>query len=153
MSSSNIPQQQADQKRGEAEARDTLSHATAKAGPYTLTSSGVSKDSEDRTQGNWNQTIGSGKEALGNLTGITGLKNEGIKQNQEGKEQEAQGQLSDLSGGVGNRVGGAVQGAVAGLTGDRELQQRAQDQHDEGKAKQRSVEADLQKQVDAEQKQ
>lgn len=117
-----------------------------------MTSSGVAKDNEDRTQGNWNQTIGSGKETLGNLTGMQGLKNEGIRQNQEGKEQEAQGQLSDLSGGVGNRIGGAVQGAVAGVTGNREDQLEAQRRHDEGKAKQRSVEADMQKQVDAEQR-
>jgi uncharacterized protein YjbJ (UPF0337 family) len=40
---------------------------------------------------------------LGNLVGADGLKQEGIQQNREGKAQEAQGQLSDLGGGVADR--------------------------------------------------
>lgn len=40
---------------------------------------------------------------LGNLVGAEGLKQEGIQQNREGKAQEAQGQLSDLSGGIADR--------------------------------------------------
>ena len=56
---------------------------------------------------------------IGNLVGAEGLKQEGIKQNQDGKAQEAQGQLSDLGQGVTDRVKGSLGGAVAGLTGDR----------------------------------
>lgn len=37
-------------------------------------------------------------------------------------------------------------GAVAGLTGDREAQRKAQEQHDVGKTQQRGAEADIQKQ-------
>lgn len=40
---------------------------------------------------------------LGNLVGAEGLKREGIQQNNEGKAQEAQGQLSDLGSGVADR--------------------------------------------------
>jgi uncharacterized protein YjbJ (UPF0337 family) len=94
-----------------------------------------------------NQTVGSGKEALGNLIGAEGLKQEGIRQNKEGQEQEAQGQLSDLSKGVQNRLGGEFRGVVAGLTGNQAQKDEAQRQHDDGKARQRGVEADLQKQV------
>lgn len=79
--------------------------------------------------------------------GAEGLKQEGIRQNEEGKTQEARGQLSDLGKGVQDRVGGAIGGAVAGLTGNAAQKQEAQRQHDEGKARQRGVEADLQKQA------
>jgi uncharacterized protein YjbJ (UPF0337 family) len=40
---------------------------------------------------------------LGNLIGAESLKQEGIQQNREGKAQEAQGQLSDLGGGIADR--------------------------------------------------
>ena len=42
-------------------------------------------DDPNRSEGSWNQTVGSGKEMLGNAIGAEGLKKEGIKQNQEGK--------------------------------------------------------------------
>jgi hypothetical protein len=45
-----------------------------------------------------------------------------------------------------NRVTGAVGGAVAGIRGDREAAQKAQDQHDIGKTQQRGAEVDIQKQ-------
>lgn len=45
-----------------------------------------------------------------------------------------------------NRVGGAVGGAVAGVTGDRDAQVAAQDRHDIGKTQQRGAESDMQKQ-------
>jgi hypothetical protein len=89
---------------------------------------------------------------LGNLVGNESLKQEGIRQNQEGKGQEAQGQLTDLGQGIKDRVGGTVSGAVAGLTGDADTKAAAQKQHDTGKTLQRGVEADLQKMADAEQK-
>ena len=115
-------------------------------GPFAVSGSGgVSKDSSDRTEGSWNQTVGSAKESFGNLVGAEGLKAEGIQQNREGKGQEASGQLSDLGSGIGDRVQGAVGGAVSGLTGDRAAQAKYQDKHDEGKTAQRSVEADLER--------
>jgi len=139
--------QQAEQKRATAEAENDLSHAAAKAGPFTLSSSGaITKDSSDRTQGSWNQTVGAAKESIGNLVGAEGLKQEGIQQNREGKGQEAQGQLSDLGQGVKDRIGGTVGGALAGLSGDQTEEERRRLQHDEGKTRQRGVEADLQKQ-------
>jgi len=47
--------------------------------------------------------IGAGKEMIGGALGLEGLKQEGIKQNQAGKEMEARGQLSDLGSGVTDR--------------------------------------------------
>ena len=83
---------------------------------------------------------------LGNLGGAEGLKEEGVQQNREGKGQEAQGQLSDLGSGMGDRAKGALGGAVAGLTGNKEDQEKYRLQHDDGKTQQRSAEADIEKQ-------
>jgi len=47
---------------------------------------------------------------------------------------------------VKDRVGGTVGGVLAGLTGDRSEEERGRLQHDEGKTRQRGVEADLRKQ-------
>ncbi|KAF2798217.1 hypothetical protein K505DRAFT_297036 [Melanomma pulvis-pyrius CBS 109.77] len=140
-------QQQAEQKKGVADAEHDLSHATAKVGPVTATpAGGLAKDDPNRSAGSWNQTVGSAKEAVGNLVGAEGLKQEGIRQNKEGQGQEAEGQLSDLGKGIQDRVGGTIGGAVAGLTGNTAQKSEAQKQHDDGKARQRGVEADLQKQ-------
>lgn len=139
---------QGDQKKATAHAEKDLSHATAKAGPFAVSSSGgVAKDNTDRTEGSWNQNVGAAKEAIGGFVGAEGLKQEGIRQNQEGKGQEAAGQVNDLGKGISDRVGGTIGGAVAGLTGNDAQKAEAQKQHDEGKARQRGVEADLQKQA------
>lgn len=99
----------ADQLQGEAQAKDDLSHATAKAGPFNLSASGaVTKDDPDRTTGSWNQTVGSGKEMVGNLVGSESLKRDGADQNRAGKEQEARGQLNDFAGGAADRVTGTL---------------------------------------------
>ena len=92
-----------------------------------------------------NQTIGSGKESLGNLIGHEGLKNEGRQQNAEGQAQQAGGQLNDLGSGMMDRAKGSVGGAVAGLTGDNVEKARYQAQHDQGKTLQRGVESELNK--------
>merc|ERR1712072_1397634 len=100
-------------------------------------------------QGQWDQTVGSAKETVGNLVGSADLKQQGREQNLQGQSQEAKGQLSDLGKGVSDRVQGAVGGAAAALTGDRAEQQRHADVHDEGKTRQRGVELDLDKQAAA----
>jgi hypothetical protein len=74
------------------------------------------------------------------------LKRGGQQQNASGKVQEAQGQINDFANGVTNRVRGAAQGAVAGITGDRDAQLAAQEKHDVGKTQQRGAEADIQTQ-------
>ena len=104
-------------------------------------------DDPNRSEGSWNQTIGSGKESIGNMLGAEGLKKEGQQQNAEGKAQEAQGQLSDLGSGIGDRVQGTFGGMVSGLTGNREDQEKYRLMHDDGKTAQRSAEADIQKQA------
>jgi uncharacterized protein YjbJ (UPF0337 family) len=137
----------------------------------------VTKDDPNRSEGSWNQTVGSVKEAAGGLVGsevslllpapaachlptrptantdyslITqSLKQSGRQQNLEGQQQEAAGQVSDFASGVGNRVSGAVGGAVADITGDRSAQAEYQQQHDVGKTQQRGAEYDIQKQADA----
>lgn len=99
----------------------------------SVSSTGVAANDPDRQAGSWNQTVGAGKETIGNALGMEGLKKEGIQQNQEGKGQEAKGQLNDLGSGVSDRVTGTVGGAVAGLTGDRVEQKKYEAQHDQGK--------------------
>ena len=81
------------------------------------------------------------------MIGSEDLKRQGREQNASGQAQEAKGQLSDLGSGIGDRVTGAVGGAVAGLTGNRADQQRFADQHDEGKTRQRGAEMDINKQA------
>jgi len=145
----------ADQSKGQtkqagAQAEHDASEASAKAGPFTLSSTGaIAKDDPNRSAGSWNQTVGAAKEAIGNLVGAEGLKQEGIQQNKEGKAQEAQGQLNDLGSGIADRVSGAVGGAAASLTGNTAQQEARQAQHDQGKSLQRGVELDLDKQVNA----
>ena len=141
-------QAHADQSKAKAEAERDASHAAVKAGPYTLSSSGVPvKDNADRTQGSWDQTIGSGKETLGHVIGSEDLKRQGREQNASGQAQEAKGQISDLGSGIGDRVTGAVGGAVSSLTGNTADQQRFADQHDAGKSRQRGAEMDINKQA------
>ena len=140
-------------KKAVADAKDDVSHAGATIGGYSVSASGVAANDPNRQEGSWNQTVGSGKEFIGGLVGAEGMKQEGIRQNQEGKGQEAQGQLSDLGKGVTDRIGGTVGGAVAGLTGNREEQAKREAQHDQGKTMQRGVEADVQSQAEKEQQQ
>lgn len=136
----------AKQQKGEAEY--DASHATAKLGQFTASSSGaVTKDHPDRSAGSWNQTVGSAKEFTGGLTGSESLKQSGREQNLKGQEQEARGQLNDLASGAAYRVAGTVGSAVAGLTGDRVKQAEYQNQHDTGKTQQRGAEHDIGKQA------
>lgn len=124
-----------------------------KAGPFTVSSTGVpAKDSSDRTEGRWDQTVGSAKEAVGNLIGNENLRQQGREQNAQGQGKEAKGQLSDLGKGVSDRVQGSLGSAVAGLTGDREEQAKYNEIHDEGKTRQRGVEVELDKEASAGQK-
>jgi uncharacterized protein YjbJ (UPF0337 family) len=135
-------------KQDKADLENEASHATAKIGNYSASSSGaITKDDPNRTEGSWAQTIGSGKEALGGLIGSESLKQSGREQNAAGQEQEAKGQLNDFGSGIANRAQGTFTGAVAGVTGDRDTQLRAQEQHDVGKTQQRGAEADIQKQA------
>jgi len=146
-------QAKADEHKSKGAAESDLSHTAAKAGPFTVSSSGVpAKDNTDRTQGQWDQTVGSAKETLGGLLGNENLKQQGREQNLQGQGQEAKGQLSDLGQGISDRVQGSLGGAVAGLTGDRESQAKYADKHDEGKTRQRGVELDLDKQAKAQEK-
>lgn len=57
-------------KKDKASLENDASHATAKIGNLTASSSGaVTKDDPNRTEGSWNQTVGSAKEAFGGLVG------------------------------------------------------------------------------------
>ncbi|KAI7283352.1 hypothetical protein KC345_g3008 [Hortaea werneckii] len=139
--------QQAADKQREAEAKDTLSHAGGSVGPFSVSSGGVAKNDPERQGGQWDQTMGSAKETVGNLVGAEGLKKEGRDQNAQGQAREAQGQLSDLGSGMADRAKGTVGGAVAGAMGNEKVQKDYQDQHDTGKTLQRGAEADIQKQA------
>ena len=103
----------------------------------------MAKDNENRPSGQWDQTIGSTKEAVGNIIGNESLRRGGAEQNAAGKEQEAKGQLKDWGEGIQNRAQGALGSVGAAVTGDRAKEQEYRDQHDEGKVRQRGAEADI----------
>jgi uncharacterized protein YjbJ (UPF0337 family) len=56
-------------KQNKADVEHDLSHATAKGPGFTATTSGVARDDPDRQKGAWNQTVGAGKEFVGNVVG------------------------------------------------------------------------------------
>ena len=70
-------QANAEATKSKAQAEKEASHSVGKLGPAAVTpSGGVHADDPNRTEGSWNQTVGSGKETLGNLLGAEGLKKE-----------------------------------------------------------------------------
>ncbi|KAK6332475.1 hypothetical protein TWF730_004143 [Orbilia blumenaviensis] len=136
-------------RKAEAEEQNERSHTAAKLGPVTATAEGGAHvDNKDRQQGNWDQTIGSGKQFVGGLIGNESLKAQGRTQYDEGVKKETAGQASDLVDGYADRLGGAIGGM---LSTDKDEQERFKRQHDGGKAAIRSVEHDLQKKAAADQ--
>lgn len=103
----------------------------------------VAKDNEDRSDGKWDQTVGSVKEAVGNAAGYEDLRRSGAEQNAAGKEQEAKGQLKDFGDGVQDRAKGALGSIGAAVKGDREGEDKYRKMHDEGKVLQRGAEDDI----------
>lgn len=137
-------------RKDNAELEHDASHATAKLPGGTISGSGAAvKDDPNRSEGSWNQTVGSAKETLGNVIGNESLKSAGRQQNLEGQQQEAKGQLSDFGSGISNRAQGTLGGAVAGLTGDKAEQAKYDQMRAEGKTQQRGAEHDIQKQAEA----
>jgi len=144
------PKAKGEAHKSAAEAEKDASHTVGKLGPYAVSSSGgISSDDPRRTQGNYDQTMGSAKQALGGLVGSESMQQEGQQQNASGKGMKAEGQLADFGSGLKDRAQGAIQGGVAGLTGDREKQEKYQTMHDDAKTKQRSAEQDMQKVAEA----
>lgn len=63
-------QAQGEARKEQAQAEHDLSHATAKVPGGAISGSGaVTKDDPRRTEGSWDQTMGSAKEALGGVLG------------------------------------------------------------------------------------
>ncbi|KAJ5288767.1 hypothetical protein N7478_001797 [Penicillium angulare] len=140
-------QAQGEAAKAQSEAQSENSHTTAKVGPVAAdpNTGATATDNANRSTGSWDQTVGSAKESIGNLTGIESLRQAGVEQNAAGKEQEAKGQLKDFGEGLQNRAQGTVGGLAAAITGDREDEQKYKDIHDEGKVRQRGAEADMAK--------
>ncbi|KAJ5220246.1 hypothetical protein N7468_009450 [Penicillium chermesinum] len=140
-------QAKGDLAQEQAKSQNEASHTTAKLGPVTAdpNTGAVARDDPKRDTGSWDQTVGSVKEAAGNLTGIESLRRAGVEQNQAGKEQEAKGQLKDLGEGLQDRAEGTLGGIAAAVAGDREQEEKYRDIHDEGKTRQRGAEADINK--------
>jgi len=147
-----------DVKEGEtrkvaAQEQNETSHTAAKLGPITATGEGGGHvDNKDRQQGAFDQTIGSGKQFVGGVIGSESLKAQGREQYDRGVQRETAGQASDLVEGISKRVGGTLGNIGAAVTGDTEAQRTYQQQHAEGKAAQRSVEHDLQKKAEAQER-
>jgi len=135
--------------KAHGETENAASHTVGRLGNLSAdpNTGAVAKDNEDRTSGSWNQTVGSAKESIGNLVGSQNLRQQGIQQNQDGKAQEAKGQLSDFGSGIQDRAQGALGNIGSAVLGDHEQQIKYQDLHDEGKTRQRGAEADIQKQA------
>jgi len=108
----------------------------------------AAKDNSNRTQGTWDQTVGSAKESIGNLLGNENLRREGQEQNASGKAQEAKGQLQDWGEGASDRAKGALGSVGAAIKGDRSEEEKWRDVHDEGKVRQRGAEVDMEKRYD-----
>ncbi|KAJ6112233.1 hypothetical protein N7523_008294 [Penicillium sp. IBT 18751x] len=136
--------------QAKAQAQDVNSHTTAKLGPFTAdpNTGAAAKDNEKRSDGSWDQTIGSTKEAIGNMIGNENLRRTGAEQNAAGKEQEAKGQLQDWGEGIQNRAQGAIGSVGAAISGDRAEEEKFREMHDEGKVRQRGAEADMAKKQD-----
>ncbi len=143
-------QRQAENYQESSDAKYENSQEFAKAGPVNVSGSGAATvDDPNRTQGQWDQTIGNAKSAVGGLVGSQDLQAQGQQQTQLGQGQEAEGQYNDYTSGVGNRVKGTLGAAGASVLGNEDSQQAYQNQRDVGKTQQRSVESDISSQVDA----
>ncbi|KAF2860784.1 hypothetical protein K470DRAFT_294700 [Piedraia hortae CBS 480.64] len=127
-------------KQHEGNLKDQASHAGTSIGGFSVGPTGVAKEDPKRQEGSWDQTIGSAKESIGGLVGADGLKGQGQQQRTEGQSKQASGELSDLGSGISDRAKGALGGAAAGFTGDRDKQSEYQSIHDHGKALQRGTE-------------
>lgn len=63
-------EKQGEQAQTEAKKEHEASQAAVKVGGYSVTADGgIAKDDANRSQGSWNQTVGSGKETMGGLIG------------------------------------------------------------------------------------
>ncbi|GES61239.1 putative mismatched base pair and cruciform DNA recognition protein [Aspergillus terreus] len=133
--------------QSKADAEHEASHTASKLGPVTADphTGATATDNSQRTNGTWDQTVGSAKESLGNLVGNEGLRRAGEEQNARGKGAEAEGQLRDFGEGVRDRVQGGVGKVAAAAAGDRGEEEKWTRVHDEGKVRERGAEVDMQK--------
>ena len=70
LTGSNTDQAKGEIRKEKADAEYDASHTTAKLPGATISGSGAAvRDDPDRTQGSWNQTMGSAKETVGGLIG------------------------------------------------------------------------------------
>ena len=146
------------QERGEAAVRQAEidkqksnvtgdnSSKSASVGPFTAnTEGGAIKNHPDRTEGSWDQKVGSVKENVGSFVGSDSLEESGNRQHAEGTGKKASGQMSDTATGIGESIKGTVGGAAAYVTGNNvkknEMDQKAED----GKARVQSVRDDQKK--------
>ena len=83
------------------------------------------------------------------MLGAESLRQDGARQNQLGKQQQAEGQVRDMGQGVMDRAKGTLGGVVAEAVGDHSEADRRRVQREDGKARQRGVELELQKEAEA----
>jgi len=70
LTGSSADQQQGQAKQDKAQLENDASHAGGTFAGYSASGSGaVTKNDPQRQEGSWNQTVGSGKEMVGNLIG------------------------------------------------------------------------------------
>ncbi|TGZ81612.1 hypothetical protein EX30DRAFT_318748 [Ascodesmis nigricans] len=135
--------QAAADKHNKADAERDLSKSGASVGPLNVSGAGVTVDNKDRIHGQKDQTLGSGKEFVGNLVGNKSLTDEGRDQNAQGQTRETVGQVKDFVGGAADRVVGTVGSGLASVTGNKNAEQSYQKQHDKGKTNLRGVQDEI----------
>lgn len=79
------------------------------------------------------------------MVGNENLRRAGMEQNQQGKADEAKGQLQDFGQGMADRSRGAAGGIGAALTGNRAEEDRMREVHDAGKQKQKGAEEEMER--------
>ncbi|KKA29250.1 hypothetical protein TD95_002051 [Thielaviopsis punctulata] len=146
MTGSETQKAKGDMKQAAARAEHTASHDGGLKGPgFMATSGGTAvRDDPQRREGKWNQTAGAAKETTGGVLGSDTLRESGRRQNIQGTGQQARGEERDWATGTGERVKGTVGSAAAGLTGNPMERERYEEMRQEGKARVRGTEHDMQ---------
>lgn len=101
-------------------------------------------DNSKQNNPTWNQTVGSSKEALGNLIGHENLRKSGEEQNEAGKEQKAEEQARTWGEAIGDRAKGTVGSVEAVVKGDVEKEKKYAELRKGGKEKEGEVEREIQ---------
>ncbi|KAH8922337.1 hypothetical protein BT69DRAFT_1243255 [Atractiella rhizophila] len=98
--------------------------------------SNFNSNEPSKVNANYNSTVGSIKETVGNLTGLGGLESSGASQRRDGDAEYKAAQAQGYAEGTKDRVGGKVDNVVGAVTGDKSQEMSGQARHDKGETQQ-----------------